>query len=1034
MKTMKKVLLFSASVLLACSALSNTYRLVSLTGDSAGEEGSPTLEAFSTPRINDLGQVAFGARFTAPELSSDFDQFLQPLFEESCYKCHGEGGRRQPNLDLSQIQSAYDLLIRPGALTALRNRINNNSMPPEGETPLDPETKAQALDTLDSLIEVASLGDTHMDAALQFENGQTSILAQTGQAIDVDGAQVTLDSIRGVALTGDSDVAFVGNDANANDVLLSASLRGDPASPDFTQHITTLQQPIVDFEGTTDNSRRYQLIGNPRNLDSQAFSFISRLREGRNPDASGFYIVELPAHETDGLPVIRLAALGGIAPNGGSTILGKPIALSVNASLESALLASIEDGDESENNDEYGIWHLDAASAATLIAQTGETAPDSTDAFSAFGSPALDGDGNVFFWASLLNASEEEALYRYDGTLSTLATSAGAIDIFGNSNSFDSFFDPVVSAAGDLAVLAQKPNDEGKAILLRNAAGEWSIVAETGMIAPGTFGGVVFDSFSFPRINEAGQVAFQAMLSGQGDAISDTTDSGIWALDSNGVLSLVQREGDTFEAREGLVATVDGFEIGGFNASGQLAIRSVFTNGANAVAVIDVEDVPPPAIAEQPSSQSSSDGENLTLAVQATGQGPFEYQWKKDGIDIEGATNESLSIDNASSSNDGNYTVVVFSSAGSTESAVASISVQALPEAPVFVDQPLGDIALIGATATLDARAVSTSSVSYQWYVDDQLIEGATSDTLEISPATSDDEGTYHVVATSEGGSANSLDAEVLITDKRLYNVAARSRVGTGANVLIAGFVVIGPEPKQILIRGIGPGLPDSLERLMAPRLELYNGANELIYSNEAWDIGNDPNEMLAAAIAVGAGDPQNPFSAGDTALLVELEQGLYTAIVSSQDGTSGIALVDAFEVSGELSKMINVSARAYVGVGAEVVIPGFVLDGDLPSQVLIRAIGPGLTERGVAGALQFPRIRVYDIAGNQIASNDGWGNLWDPSTISTASEIVGASPLSEGSEDAALVLDLDPGLYTVQASGEDNTTGVALIEVFAIP
>jgi hypothetical protein len=447
-----------------------------------------------------------------------------------------------------------------------------------------------------------------------------------------------------------------------------------------------------------------------------------------------------------------------------------------------------------------------------------------------------------------------------------------------------------------------------------------------------------------------------------------------------------------------------------------------------------VEDVPRPIIAEQPEDVLSFDGETIVLAVEAEGQGPFQYQWKKGGLAIEGATGSSFEIQNASAANNGDYTVMVTSASGSSASAIASLSIESLPTAPVFVAQPLGDIALTGTTATLDARAVSTSSVSYQWYFENDPIPGATSDTLSISPAKAENEGAYHVVATSEGGSTSSANSEVLVTDKRLYNIAARSRVGTGANVLIAGFVVIGPEPKQILIRGVGPGLPDSLDRLMVPRLEVYDGANELIYSNNNWSDSNNSDEILEAARAVGAGNPEMPLAEGDTALLVELDQGLYTAIVRSQDETSGIALVDAFEVTGELTRMINVSARAYVGIGDEVVIPGFVVDGDLPSKVLIRAIGPGLVERNIAGVLEFPEITVFDSQRNPIAFNDGWGNLWDPATINDASALVNAPPLAEGSEDAALILELEPGLYTVKTAGENDTTGVALVEIFAIP
>jgi len=171
-----------------------------------------------------------------------------------------------------------------------------------------------------------------------------------------------------------------------------------------------------------------------------------------------------------------------------------------------------------------------------------------------------------------------------------------------------------------------------------------------------------------------------------------------------------------------------------------------------------------------------------------------------------------------------------------------------------------------------------------------------------------------------------------------------------------------------------------------------------------------------------------------DAALLVELEQGLYTAIVRGQNNTTGVALVEAFEIEENFTRMINLSSRAMVGTGADVVIPGFVVQGDLPSRVLIRAVGPSLEKQGIAGFLTNPQIRVYDITGSPIASNDGWQNLWDPSVITEASQLVGAFPLDEASEDAALIMDLEPGLYTVVTTGENGTTGVALVELYALP
>jgi hypothetical protein len=251
---------------------------------------------------------------------------------------------------------------------------------------------------------------------------------------------------------------------------------------------------------------------------------------------------------------------------------------------------------------------------------------------------------------------------------------------------------------------------------------------------------------------------------------------------------------------------------------------------------------------------------------------------------------------------------------------------------------------------------------------------------------------------------------------------------------LIAGFVVIGPDPKEILVRGIGPSLIENGidDPLLKPRLEIYNSASELIFSNEGWAENEDPDAIVAASQLVGAGGRN--LHDDDTALLVELEQGLYTAIVRGQDNSTGVALVEAFEIEENFTRMINLSSRALVGTGADVVIPGFVVQGDLPSRVLIRAVGPSLENQGVAGFLANPQITVYDIAGTPIESNDGWLNLWDPSQITEASQLVGAFPLNEDSEDAAIIMDLEPGLYTVIASGENGTTGVALVELYAIP
>ena len=1037
MKTIQTALLISALSFLTGSGYSNTFTLVSLSGDEAETTTPQAFDSFSIPSINEAGQVAFGARFDNPEIDSVFLDSIEPVFQANCISCHGQGGVAQQRFDLTEIQNSKDLLLRPQRIQTIINRVNstgNNVMPPRAEPPLDQEVKVTLTASLSSLLAEASKSAELMDAALQFDNGQLHTLGALGETVDINGETGQFESIRSVTSLGGADVAFIATLTNhsisATDLLLTAN--GDSQSPQLHTH--GLNAPLVDFDGTLDSSRRHEIFGSLAGSTANAYAFWSRLRMGQNPDESGIWLVDLNSVQAP-LYGQRLLAIGGQSPDGGTQVLESPISSSLNASGEAALLSTIEDSDENDFNNPQGIWKLDANSMATSVAQTGEVAPGSSDVFLSLGRPEIDASGNIVFWASLLNDNEEEGLYHFDGsTLAALATSETAIDIFETNRTFTGFMDPVVNGDGDIAVLATEFEGSLQTILHRSSNGDWSIIAQSEMQSPGADHGVSFQTFSMPRINGAGQIAFQATLSGEGDAISDTTDSGIWATDSNGALSLVAREGDTFEVKEGFPATVESTSIGGFNATGQLALNYSFTNGAEAIGIVQVEDVPPPAITSQPNGTTSFDGESFALSVEASGQGPFEYQWNKDGVAIEGATSSALEFSDVSDQDNGNYTVTITSPTGSTTSNVASISIQSLPDAPVFVDHPLGDVALKGTQAILDARAVSNTTVTYQWYQDGAAVEGATGSALSINPADNIHEGTYHVVATSGGGAATSDSAEILVTDKRLYNIATRARVGTGANVLIAGFVVIGPDPKEILVRGIGPSLIENGidDPLLKPRLEIYNSASELIYSNEGWAENEDPDAIIAASQLVGAGGRN--LHDDDTALLVELEQGLYTAIVRGQDNSTGVALVEAFEIEENFTRMINLSSRALVGTGADVVIPGFVVQGDLPSRVLIRAVGPSLENQGVAGFLANPQITVYDIAGTPIESNDGWLNLWDPSQITEASQLVGAFPLNEDSEDAAIIMDLEPGLYTVIASGENGTTGVALVELYAIP
>src|SRR5688500_12779759 len=240
---------------------------------------------------------------------------------------------------------------------------------------------------------------------------------------------------------------------------------------------------------------------------------------------------------------------------------------------------------------------------------------------------------------------------------------------------------------------------------------------------------------------------------------------------------------------------------------------------------------------------------------------------------------------------------------------------------------------------------------------------------------------------------------------------------------LIVGFSVSGGA-RGLVVRGVGPTLSSfGLDGTMAdPRLELYNGS-ALVTENEDW--GN--SAALSTAFA-GMGAFPLVANSRDAAFLQSIDG---TRSVHLKGTGAGVALVELYDTGSGISpRLVNVSARNQVGTGDNILIFGFFVDGTGTKNVLIRAIGPRLTDLGVTGVLADPRFEVFR-AGTTAAvvSNDNW----DASLASTFTA-VGAFGLTTGSRDAALVTALTPGSYTVQVSGVNGGTGEALVEIYEVP
>ena len=275
--------------------------------------------------------------------------------------------------------------------------------------------------------------------------------------------------------------------------------------------------------------------------------------------------------------------------------------------------------------------------------------------------------------------------------------------------------------------------------------------------------------------------------------------------------------------------------------------------------------------------------------------------------------------------------------------------------------------------------------------------------------------------------------ADTVTPSTRIVNLSVRGDAGKGDATLILGFVVGGSGTQDVLVRGIGPGLvpqgvPASLI-LPDPRLKLFNNLNgSLLAQNDDWSGSAD----LATEFQQVGAFPL-PANSKDSALAISLAPGPYTAYATSIDSTTGIALIEVYDakLTGS-TRLVNVSARGVAKTGDDVLIVGFVLAGNAPKQVLIRGVGPSLVAQGVpAGSvLADPQIALYS-GSTSIATNDNWGGTAE---LKAASTTVGAYPLNgDTSKDAAMLVTLQPGIYTVHATGVNATTGVVLLEIYDV-
>ena len=253
-----------------------------------------------------------------------------------------------------------------------------------------------------------------------------------------------------------------------------------------------------------------------------------------------------------------------------------------------------------------------------------------------------------------------------------------------------------------------------------------------------------------------------------------------------------------------------------------------------------------------------------------------------------------------------------------------------------------------------------------------------------------------------------------------LANISTRMKIGVGENVLIGGFIISGTQPKKLVLRAIGYSL-NALgvqNAISDPVLQLH-GSSGVIATNDDWTTGSQVSELMASGLA-----PSDPY---ESALIVTLSPGNYTAIVSGYQGEQGVGMVEAYEFDANTTRLVNISTRGRVGTGDEAMIGGLIVQGSSGKRVIVRAIGPslGTGPNPIPGVLADPNLELWNGNGSLLGANDDWNNS------SQVGEIIASTVAPIHNRESAIVAILPAGTYTAIVRGVNQTSGVGVVDAY---
>lgn len=364
---------------------------------------------------------------------------------------------------------------------------------------------------------------------------------------------------------------------------------------------------------------------------------------------------------------------------------------------------------------------------------------------------------------------------------------------------------------------------------------------------------------------------------------------------------------------------------------------------------------------------------------------------------------------------------------------------------PLFASQPAATLATTsGATTVFSAPATTAdnATLTYQWRRNGVNIVGATSSRLVIANTAAANAGSYTVVATGAAGRAVSSAATLALsatTDVgRLSNLSVLTDITPATPLFTIGTVISGNGTKPLVVRAVGPSLSlitgSSAGLLTDPKFDLFAGQT-VVATNDNWD----GDAALGTAMASVGAFPFAAATSRDAAIYrAALPARDYTVQVTAVGGATGLALAEIYDAApagtftAASPRLINVSVNKPIPVGGSLTL-GFTIGGAAARTVLIRVIGPGLAAVGLTtGTLADPQLTLFNAPGTIIATNNDWGA---DAQVTAAGTRVGAFSVgTAATKDAMLLLTLPPGGYTARATGNANSSGTAIVEVYEVP